>query len=84
MIILKKAVISRSATYILRLDDIFPGSAKFFNQLADYFYSIPISIDHTNIVPLRSTKCFIECDTLSTVLDKRFNEILLVARAKYD
>jgi hypothetical protein len=82
----KKALASSrsSAPYIVRLDNNFPGGAEVFNQLADYFYSIPITIDHKNIVPLRSAACFIQCDTLATSIDKRFDEILLVARAKYD
>jgi hypothetical protein len=80
----KKAVASTTPPYIIRLDNNFPGGAEIFNQLADYFYSIPISIDHKNIVPLRSAACFIECDTLGTLLDKRINEILSVARRKYD
>jgi hypothetical protein len=80
----KKAVASRSAPYVIRLDNNFPGGAEVFNQLADYFYSIPITIDHKNIVALRSAACFIECDTLATLIDERFDKILLVARAKYD
>jgi exonuclease VII small subunit len=82
----KKAVASSttSAPYVIRLDNDFPGGAETFDQLADYFYSIPITIDQKNIVPLRSAAAFIQCDTLATSLDKRFNEILLVARAKYD
>ena len=73
-----------SAPYVVQLDNNFPGGAKIFNQLADYFYSIPIPIDHKNIIPLRSAACFIECDTLGTLLDERFDKILLVARAKHD
>jgi hypothetical protein len=82
----KKAVASSttSAPYVVRLDNNFPGGAEVFNQLADYFYSIPITIDHKNIVSLRSAACFIGCDTLGTILDKRFDEILLIARTKYD
>lgn len=82
----KKAVASSttSAPYVIRLDNNFPGGAEIFNLLADYFYSIPITIDHKNIVPLRSAACFIQCDTLAASIDKRFDEILLVARAKYD
>jgi hypothetical protein len=82
----KKAVASskKSAPFIVRLDNTFPGGAEVFNQLADYFYSIPITIDQKNIVALRSAACFIECDSLATSIDKRFDEILLVARAKYD
>ena len=80
----KKALESTSPPYIIRLDNNFPGGAEVFNQLADYFYSIPISIDHKNIVPLRSAACFIECNTLGTLLDKRFNEIFSVARRNYD
>jgi hypothetical protein len=80
----KKAVASTSPPYIIRLDNNFPGGAEVFNQLADYFYSISIPIDHKNIVPLRSAACFIECQTLATLLDKRFDEILSVARKKYD
>ncbi|CAF1245936.1 unnamed protein product [Rotaria sp. Silwood1] len=80
----KKAIASTSAPYIIRLDNNFPGGAEVFNQLADYFYSIPIAIDRKNIVPLRSAACFIECDTLSTLLDKHFDEIILDARTKYD
>ena len=84
MIILKKLLNQQHPPYVIRLDNNFPGGAEVFNQLADYFYSIPITIDHKNIVPLRSAACFIECDTLGTLLDKRFDEILSVARAKYD
>jgi exonuclease VII small subunit len=82
----KKAVASstKSAPYVVELNDHFPGGVDVFNQLADYFYSIPISIDHKNIVPLRSAACFIECDALSALLDERFDKILLVARAKFD
>ena len=80
----KKALASTTPPYIIRLDNNFPGGAEIFNQLADYFYSISITIDHKNIVPLRSAACFIQCDTLGTVLDKRFDEILAVARRKYD
>jgi len=80
----KKAVASTTPPYIIRLDNHFPGGAEIFNQLADYFYEIPISFDHKNIVPLRSAACFIQCDTLGSLLDKRFDEILSVARKKYD
>ncbi|CAF3853315.1 unnamed protein product [Rotaria sordida] len=80
----KKAIASASTPYIIRLDNNFPGGAEVFNQLADYFYSIPISIDRKNLIPLRSAAYFIECDTLSTLLDKRFDEIILDARTKYD
>ncbi|UJR07792.1 hypothetical protein I4U23_012074 [Adineta vaga] len=80
----KKAVASTSPPYIIELDNQFPGGADVFNQIADYFYSIPISIDHKNIVPLRSAACFIECDTLNTLLDKRLDEILILAQAKHD
>jgi hypothetical protein len=80
----KKALASTTPPYIIRLDNNFPGGAELFNQLADYFYSIPISIDHKNIVPLRCAACFIECDTLATLLDKRFDEIFAVSRRKYD
>ncbi|CAF4077188.1 unnamed protein product [Rotaria sp. Silwood2] len=80
----KKAIASASAPYIIRLDNNFPGGAEVFNQLADYFYSIPIAINRKNIVPLRSAAYFIECDTLSILLDKRFDEIILEARTKYD
>ncbi|UJR38347.1 hypothetical protein I4U23_031017 [Adineta vaga] len=81
----KKAVAAStsSAPYVVQLKD-FPGGVDVFNQLADYFYSIPISIDHKNIVPLRSAACFIECDTLGALLDERFDKILSVARIKYD
>lgn len=82
----KKAVESspKSVPYVVRLDNDFPGGAPVFNQLADYFYSIPITIDHKNIIPLRAAACFIECDALGSLLDERFDRILLVARAKYD
>ena len=80
----KKAVASRQTPYVVRLDNNFPGGAKVFNQLADYFYSIPITIDHKNIIALCSAACFIECDTLVTLIDQHFDEILLVAREKYD
>lgn len=80
----KKELTSGSAPNVIRLDNNFPGGVEIFNQIADYFYSIPISIDRKNIVPLRSAACFIECDALSTLLDKDFDEILLSARAKYD
>ncbi|CAF2669891.1 unnamed protein product [Rotaria sp. Silwood2] len=82
----KRAIESstKSAPYVIRLDNNFPGGAQVFNHLADYFYSIPITIDHKNIIPLRSAACFIECDALGTLLDERFDRILLVARAKYD
>jgi hypothetical protein len=82
----KKAVASSqsSAPYVVRLDNQFPGGAEVFDLLADYFYSIPITIDQKNIVPLRSAACFVQCDSLATSIDKRFDEILLVARAKYD
>jgi hypothetical protein len=80
----KKALASTTPPYIIRLDNNFPGGAPIFNQLADYFYSIPISIDHKNIVPLRSAACFIQCDSLATLLDKRFDEIFAVSRRKYD
>ncbi|CAF0875492.1 unnamed protein product [Rotaria sp. Silwood1] len=82
----KRAIESstKSAPYVIRLDNNFPGGAQVFNQLADYFYSIPIPIDHKNIIPLRSAACFIECDTLASLLDERFDRILLIARAKYD
>lgn len=82
----KNAVASSktSAPYVIRLDNQFPGGAEVFNLLADYFYSIPITIDHKNIVPLRSAACFIQCDSLAASIDKRFDEILLMARAKYD
>ncbi len=68
---------------LIRLDN-FPGGAEIFNLLADYFYSIPISIYHKNFISLHWAECFVECVTLGTLLDKRFNEILLVARAKHD
>ena len=82
----KNAVASSksSAPYVIRLDNQFPGGAEVFNLLADYFYSIPITIDHKNIVSLRSAACFIQCDSLAASIDKRFDEILLMARAKYD
>jgi hypothetical protein len=82
----KKAVASSksSAPYVIRLDNQFPGGAEIFELLTNYFYSIPITIDHKNIVPLRSAACFVQCDSLATSIDKRFDEILLVARAKYD
>ncbi len=80
----KKAVTSTTPPYIIRLNNHFPGGAEIFNQLADYFYEIPISFDHKNIVPLRSAAYFIQCDTLGALLDKRFDEILSVARKKYD
>ena len=82
----KQAVASSksSAPYVIRLDNQFPGGAEIFELLANYFYSIPITIDHKNIVPLRSAACFVQCETLSASIDKRFDEILLVARAKYD
>ncbi|CAF1035469.1 unnamed protein product [Adineta steineri] len=80
----KKTVSSTTAPYVIEFDNKFPGGADIFNLVADYCYSIPISIDQKNIVPLRSAACFIECDTLSTLIDKRFDEILLVAHAKYD
>jgi hypothetical protein len=80
----KKAVASTSPPYVVQLDNKFPGGAEVFNQLADYFYSIPISIDHKNIVPLCSAACFTECDELSTLLDKRLDEILLRTKAKYN
>jgi hypothetical protein len=82
----KKAVASSksSAPYVIRLDNQFPGGAEIFELLTNYFYSIPITIDQKNIVPLRSAAGFVQCDTLSASIDKRFDEILLVARAKYD
>lgn len=80
----KKAVASTTAPYVVRLDNNFPGGAEIFNLLADYFYSIPITIDHKNIVTLRSAACFIQCDTLGALLDKRFDELLSVARRKCD
>ncbi|CAF3080690.1 unnamed protein product [Rotaria socialis] len=80
----KKAIASASAPYVIRLDNDLPGGVKVFDQLADYFYSIPISIDRKNIVSLRSAACFIECDSLSVSLDKHFDEIILNSRAKYD
>ncbi|CAF1683813.1 unnamed protein product, partial [Adineta ricciae] len=80
----KKAVASSSSQpYVVQLND-FPGGVDVFNQLADYFYSIPISIDHKNIVPLRAAACFVECETLGALLDERFDKILSVARIKYD
>ncbi|CAF1337440.1 unnamed protein product [Adineta steineri] len=79
----KKAVASSTSSAVVELKN-FPGGVDVFNQLADYFYSIPISIDHKNIVPLRSAACFIECDTLGALLDERFDKILAVARAKCD
>ena len=78
----KQAVASATPPYIIRLDNNFPGGAEIFSQLADYFYSIDIIIDHKNIVPLRSAACFIQCDTLGSLLDQRFDEILSVARRK--
>lgn len=80
----KKAVASTTAPFVIRLENEFPGGAETFNQLADYFYSIPITIDQKNIVPLRSAACFIQCETLEAVLDKRFDEILSLARRKHD
>lgn len=80
----KKAVASTTAPYVIRLDNDFPGGAETFNQLADYFYSIPITIDQKNIVPLRCAACFIQCEALSTLLDKRLEEILTVSRRKSD
>ena len=80
----KKAIESTSAPYVIRLDNNFPGGAETFSQLADHFYSIPISINRKNIVALRSAACFIECEALGALLDKRLDEIVLEARAKYD
>ncbi|CAF1553021.1 unnamed protein product [Adineta ricciae] len=80
----KKAFASSSPPYVIQLDQQFPGGANVFNQLADYFYSIPITIDHTNIVPLRAAACFIECEALSSLSDKRLDEILILAQVKYD
>ena len=80
----KKAVASTSPPYVIQLDNQFPGGADVFNLLADYFYSITIAIDHKNIVPLRCAACFIECDTLSTLLDKRLDEMLIYAKARHD
>lgn len=80
----KKAVASTTAPYVIRLDNDFPGGAQTFNQLADYFYSIPITIDQKNLVPLRSAACYIQCDSLNSLLDKRFEEILSVSRKKSD
>ncbi|CAF4218950.1 unnamed protein product [Rotaria sp. Silwood2] len=80
----KKAITSASTPYVIRLENNFPSGAEVFNQLADYFYSILIAIDRKNIVPLRSAACFIEWDTLTTLLDKHFDEIILDARTKYD
>ena len=40
----KNAVASSAATtvpYVVRLDNNFPGGAQVFDQLADYFYSLP-------------------------------------------
>ena len=80
----KKAVASTTAPFVVRLENDFPGGAETFNQLADYFYSIPITIDQKNVVPLRSAACFIQCEALGTLLDKRLEEILSLARRKHD
>lgn len=80
----KKAVASTTAPFVVRLENDFPGGAETFNQLADYFYSLPITIDQKNIVPLRSAACFIQCETLGALLDKRLEEILSLARRKHD
>jgi len=83
----KKAVASLGSTslpYVLRLDNDFPGGAQVFNQIADYFYSLPISIDQKNLVALRSAAAFVQCDELGIFIDKRFDEILRLSRARYD
>jgi hypothetical protein len=53
VITLKKAVASLMipCPNLIRLDN-FPGGAEIFNLLADYFYSIPISIYHKNFISL--------------------------------
>ena len=83
----KKAVASLASTavpHVVRLDNDFPGGPQVFNQLADYFYSLPISVDQKNIVALRSAASFVQCDELGAFLDKRFDEMLRLARARYD
>jgi exonuclease VII small subunit len=82
----KRAVASSTtaAPYVIRLDDEFPGGVQVFNQLADYFYSIPIAIDQKNLVALRSAARFTESHALETSIDKRLDEMLLLARAKCD
>ena len=83
----KNAVASSAATtvpYVVRLDNNFPGGAQVFDQLADYFYSLPLSIDQKNIVALRSAACFVQSDELEAFLDKRLDELLRLARARHD
>ena len=82
----KRAVASSTtaAPYVIRLDNEFPGGVQGFNQLADYFYSIPIAIDPKNLVALRSAARFTESHALETSIDKRLDEMLLLARAKCD
>lgn len=80
----KLAESKETTPLVVRLDNEFPGGAQIFNQLADFFYSIPITIDHKNVVPLRSAAAFIKCEELASLIDKRFDELLRVAKIRYD
>ncbi|CAF1139918.1 unnamed protein product [Didymodactylos carnosus] len=75
---------SDSNHYLTVRLDKFPGGKNVFSQMADFFYNIPIPIDHSNIIVLRSAACFVDCSTLATMLDNRIDDILLVARSKHD
>ena len=81
----KKAVASpATAPYVVRLDNDFPGGPAVFTQLADYFYSLPLSVDAKNLVALRCAACFVQSDELEASLDKRLDELLRLARARFD
>ena len=62
----------------------FPGGAQTFDIVADYLYSMEITIDQNNVIPLGLAARFIECDELSELVEKNFDDFLMLEREKND
>lgn len=76
----KVGEISSPPPYRLDLSDGFPGGSENFSLVADFFYSIEISIDETNVVPLRLAAAFLESEDLTAVVERRIDELFVLHR----